>query len=732
MRSSSSNNRNAIRLLLPAAAVAAGLFLANDTLRAQASWTVRPGPDILYAAPAKSPQLENAGIWKAPPILISGVSAYRDGEFLYQDYLYDDRGAGQRALYPKALKAQTNDNAADFVELRIKPTKDATAVRITYNTLLDPEVVATTLAFGDAVSAAAIPFGASGTEPATVFVTVHGQSGVVTDAATGKVLGKATVAVDTLRRQVEVRVPYGLFDTRGKTVRVAAGTGLWETARDAYLAPDQPQAPPPPEPGAARGRGNQRPLPPLPPGHSLFFNVAFRYHEPVNLNSILPFYNDQAQSDALANGDLSPFFADVDFAKLASGVTDDSGIPKKGFMNRIVVSHFESAQGRGDAGRLDKSCKQPCIPQFAGRLQPYSIYVPDKAPPASGYGLTLDLHSASATYARWVGQDRMVEEGERGTGSIVVTPFGRGLTGFYYGQSGADVFEVWADVARLYKIDPDYVALTGLSMGAIGSFKLAGQFPDLFAAAAVQVGCPFATVMRNHALVPFMLHTGDADVLTNCRPGGAQVLGQWLALNQPYVWRNYLKQPHPFSSIPRNWQPYADFLGVKKRAADPPHVLYGVDGDMVEPAFGLNSDHAYWVSHLSLRDMNHHLEKDSNDPVTRNEEPPAYGLVDVFSHGFGKGDPVPNPVVKTSGTFDFGVQNYTWPNYDQQEVTWGPAPEIPVSDVIDIKAENIATVAIDPKRAKITCHATINVDSDGPIDVKLFGCSHPKIVMKKN
>ena len=57
----------------------------------------RPGPDILYEPVADAPQLQNAGIWHAPPILISGASAYRDGEYLYQDFLYDDHGA--RGLY---------------------------------------------------------------------------------------------------------------------------------------------------------------------------------------------------------------------------------------------------------------------------------------------------------------------------------------------------------------------------------------------------------------------------------------------------------------------------------------------------------------------------------------------------------------------------------------------------------------------------------------------------------
>src|SRR3954453_8324289 len=53
----------------------------------------RPGPDLLYAKPAVAPQLTNAGIWHAQPILISGATAYHQGEFLYQDYLYDDNGA---------------------------------------------------------------------------------------------------------------------------------------------------------------------------------------------------------------------------------------------------------------------------------------------------------------------------------------------------------------------------------------------------------------------------------------------------------------------------------------------------------------------------------------------------------------------------------------------------------------------------------------------------------------
>src|SRR5437763_11704157 len=52
-----------------------------------------PGPSILYQPTAVAPQLTNSGVWHAAPILVSGATAYHGGEFLYQDWLYDDHGA---------------------------------------------------------------------------------------------------------------------------------------------------------------------------------------------------------------------------------------------------------------------------------------------------------------------------------------------------------------------------------------------------------------------------------------------------------------------------------------------------------------------------------------------------------------------------------------------------------------------------------------------------------------
>lgn len=203
---------------------------------------VAPGPELLQRAPPRAPQLENTGAWQAAPILVSGTSAYRKGEFLYQDYLFDDLGAGSYS-YP------TNDaaykrNAADIVELRMKPLESELAIRLTLNTMTDPALVGASIALGTSATPRAFPHGANTSAPAQVFVTTWGTSGDVTNAANGQVIGRPTVTVDLERRQIDIRVPYAYFDPRGmRSVRVAAGVGLWNASANAYLVPRERSAP---------------------------------------------------------------------------------------------------------------------------------------------------------------------------------------------------------------------------------------------------------------------------------------------------------------------------------------------------------------------------------------------------------------------------------------------------------------------------------------------------------
>src|SRR2546426_1024912 len=201
---------------MPAQAQAPGLPLVSSGHR--------PGPDALYMSPADAPQLDNVGPWRASPILVSGADAYRDGEFLYQDFLYDDHGAAgvpdsNPPVGPNAFlfapvagtfTYPTNpvyaDNAADLVETRVRALPDATAFRVTLNTLKDPSRTAFTIALGSSAAALPWPHGAGLSSPAALFLTVHGSTAELLNAATSAPRAPApSASVDMTRRQVDVR-----------------------------------------------------------------------------------------------------------------------------------------------------------------------------------------------------------------------------------------------------------------------------------------------------------------------------------------------------------------------------------------------------------------------------------------------------------------------------------------------------------------------------------------------
>ncbi|HEX6460275.1 MAG TPA: glucodextranase DOMON-like domain-containing protein [Thermoleophilaceae bacterium] len=695
----------------------------------------RPGPDILYAPPAQAPQLGNSGIWHAPPILVSGASAYRDGEFLYQDYLYDDHGAnggvpdpgdprlsGDSFSMPNGTYTYPTDpayagNAADLVELRVKPTAGATAFRITLNTMKDPSLVATTIAIGDSDQPQQFPHGANATAPAQWFVTVHGTSADMLNAATGKPAPTApSVIVDTTRRQIEVLVPHADWNPGAGTVRLAAGTGLWDKAAGKYLIPQQ--AADATHPGGAGTLSKP----------TAFFNVAFRFAEPMpdptdpaGTATDAAWWRDQQQGQALKNGDLSQFHADVDFSKLNHHVNDDTGVPKTGPMDRILASHFETEQGTDYSTTCQSSTS--CKGELRGRLQPYAIYVPKQAQPAGGYGLTLLLHSLGANYNQYLGTRNQSQIGDRGPGSIVITPEGRGPDGWYYDYAGADTFEVWADVAAHYKLDPDWTSVSGYSMGGYGTYKFATQYPDLFAKGQPVVGPPGLGIWVPPASVepggdssntnfmlpsvrniPFLIWDAVTDELVPY-PGVVQQANTFDSLGYRYEFDSFAPADHLTLAINDQYQPAADFLGTTKVNRNPAHVTYVVNPKMDFPEMGGPANHAYWVSGLTLRD--------SSGSAPR-------GTIDVRSEGFGVSDPVPGPTQHGAGALTGG----TLPAiaYTSQSKQWGPALPAPVRNRLDIDAQNISALTIDPSRAHVSCGAALNVQTDGPVTVTLAGC----------
>jgi hypothetical protein len=695
-----------------------------------------PGPAILYQAPAVAPQLTNSGVWQAPPILVSGATAYRAGEFLYQDWLYDDHGARElpdpndpRAngdtfskpdgTYTYPTGPGYDNNAADLVEFRVKPTSSATAFRVTLNTLQDPSLMAFSIAIGGQPGTVfPFPDGANVTAPAHLFLTVHPSGGaMVADlvhAGDGSpVHGPApTVSVDLTRRQIEVDVPHTDWDPGQRTVRLAMGVGLWDNANGRYLLPQASAD------ATHPGGGGTATNPPA------FFNVAFRSNsqEPMpvvtaglDVETDPRWWRDEAQGTTLATGDISKFYADVDFSKLAAGVTDDSQIPTTGPIDRILSSHYELGQGADyshECGLNGARNPSSCSPELLGALQPYQLYVPSGSPPGGGWGMTLLLHSLSTNYNQYMATNNQSQFANRPVPSLVLTPEARGPDQFYEGLGEADVFEAWADVASHYPLNPDYAEIAGYSMGGIGTFDVGAQFPDLFARAQPTVGDESDNnVLASFRNLPILMWNTIGDELVGPELYGptAMKLG-----SLGYRYESDIYQPcastlcsplfpnHLELAINDQFAPAAAFLDNATVDRNPPHVTFVVDPARDSSKYGVVADHAYWISALTVRQAG------------------SEGQIDAISHGFGLGDPTPSGVKPGTGTLTGG--NMGTLLFTSNSQTWGPTPTAPVSDSIDINATNVATAQINVQRAQVDCNVNLNVTTDGPITVSLLGC----------
>ena len=678
----------------------------------------RPGPDALYLPASTAPQLENTGVWHAAPILISGAEAYRDGEFLYQDHLYDDRGAlgvpdptdphdvGTYLYSPKTgtLTYPTDpvfaNNAADLVELRATPLARATAFRVTLNTLADPERTAFTIALGSSAAAQPWPHGAGVSSPAELFLTVHGATADLRDAAGAVLQPRPRVTVDEHRRQFEVRVPHAAWDPGRSTVRMAAGVGLWDPQAGTYL---QPALGPASEdvPGGASPLG------------AALFNVAFRYDEPkpdinqgpgvtmadaaAGAAAQATWWQEKAQAEALALGDVSPFFAEVDFAKLADGSGDESRVPSEGPMLRILSSRYEAGRGvdhskvcRDIASGVDVGAQ--CEGRIAGRLQPYALYVPRKPPPPGGYGMTLLLHSLSANHNQYLDSNNQSQLGERGGGSLVATPSGRGPDGFYAGLPEADTFEVWADVARHYPVDADWAAVSGYSMGGFGTYRLLARWPDLFARGFSVVGIPGSALDQLASLrnTPVMAWNAMADELVNISDAEEAAT----AMQAAGLRFDYWQFPGDHLSLATNdaYGPGADFLGEHRVDRDPAHVTYVVDPS--EDSTDAKADHAYWVSGLRVRDG------------------AATGTIDARSHASGEGDPAPTGMTPGVGVLEGGSRGPL--PYVSRAQAWGEPPAAEAADRLSVSATNVTRAVVDARRAGLSCAPAIDLVADGP------------------
>lgn len=188
----------------------------------------------------------------------------------------------------------------------------------------------------------------------------------------------------------------------------------------------------------------------------------------------------------------------------------------------------------------------------ANEIMPYRVFVPSTYKPSTSFPLIVALHGLGATedsffdsYAR-----KLPELAEQ-NGYIIAGSLGYRVDGGYGWGVGTpptdtaarrsselsemDVMQVLAQVRKQYNIDPKRIYLMGHSLGAIGTWKVAAKYPDIWAALGLFSGQgSIATAEQLKRIPEFVVH-GDADPTVNVR-GSRTMVAALRAVNAELVY----------------------------------------------------------------------------------------------------------------------------------------------------------------------------------------------------
>jgi len=122
------------------------------------------------------------------------------------------------------------------------------------------------------------------------------------------------------------------------------------------------------------------------------------------------------------------------------------------------------------------------VSSIDGATQPYSVAIPKNYEPTREYPLLVMLHGSGVDERSFIRENAVLVTG---LNWIAMAPKARGLSDWYQGDSGRDVFECVDDVCKRYDINPDRIFLYGFSMGGYGAWRLGLGHAERFAGVAV-------------------------------------------------------------------------------------------------------------------------------------------------------------------------------------------------------------------------------------------------------
>jgi pimeloyl-ACP methyl ester carboxylesterase len=504
--------------------------------------------------------------------------------------------------------------------------------------------------------------------------------------------------VDTASRSFLARLPRSLVEPAGTwTVRLAAG--LANDEGDGFA-----------EVPFIRGALPRQPN---------VYNVAFRTHEQERAH--LNFWSDQAQADALTDGDVSEFSLSVRWDQLADRLTTDEPVVR-GTSTRWYVSSVELGQGIAETDVLSTA------PQFLGRVQPYSVCLPATYAPGRKLPLTLLLHSLALGQNQFAAIDpRLLHQVCDDRDSVVVTPLARGPSCWYFDEGELDVWEVWARVAEQLGTDPNRTVVSGYSMGGYAAYKLGLTYPEVFAQAVVLAGPPVCGVR----LLPGVTIPGDLDPDSHCAREGDTwrllVNGRWLpfviahgVLDQAVPIASVLQQVLELDRLGYRYRftvyPFEDHItwvledefddpishmGTGLRQGDPGHITFAWYPELVRPDLGLGPHRVWWLSDLTA---------DRDAAAARG----ATASVDARSYA----RPDPTRTTRRRRGFEPGLDLspglYT-------ELVWRIGSAVDPMPFLALHLTSVASLTVDVARAGLASlsSSTINVATDAPARIKL-------------
>jgi poly(3-hydroxybutyrate) depolymerase len=164
----------------------------------------------------------------------------------------------------------------------------------------------------------------------------------------------------------------------------------------------------------------------------------------------------------------------------------------------------------------------------ANEIIPYRTYVPTTYTGTKAYPLIIALHGLGGTEdAFFENYNQALPPLAEQHGYIVAAPLGYRVDGSYgwglgtapvdpnlrrtQDYSEQDVMQVLQRMRQQYKIDESRIYLIGHSMGAIGTWKLAPKYPDIWAAIAPIAGNGAPDTLEKIRAVPEIIVHGDAD-----------------------------------------------------------------------------------------------------------------------------------------------------------------------------------------------------------------------------